>query len=147
MAVKIASDVAGQIGKGISLVLSDRVAHCQDIHGRLLDRGIDTRLLTGDMPDRERKAIVAELHDGHVKALVSTCALCGEGFDLKSLGSIFLTTPVKFSGRTKQYIGRILRTADGKQTPTVYDYVDDVGILQAAHRSRLKVYQEMGVIL
>jgi len=54
---------------------------------------------------------------------------------------LFLTTPIKFSGRVLQYLGRVLRPAPGKRTARVYDYVDvHVDVLKAAARARQKIY-------
>jgi superfamily II DNA or RNA helicase len=54
---------------------------------------------------------------------------------------LFLTTPIKFSGRVLQYIGRVLRPAPGKKQARVYDYVDvKVDVLKAAAKARQKVY-------
>ena len=65
----------------------------------------------------------------------------GEGFDCDSLTTLFLVTPIRFSGRVIQYLGRILRPAPGKKEPRVFDYVDvHVDVLRAAATSRQKVY-------
>jgi superfamily II DNA or RNA helicase len=54
---------------------------------------------------------------------------------------LFVTTPVRFSGRVLQYLGRVLRPAPGKQAARVMDYVDiHVGVLAASARARMKVY-------
>ena len=55
--------------------------------------------------------------------LFSTLALIGEGFDCPDMDALFLSTPIKFSGRLKQVVGRVLRPAEGKE-PLVYDYTD-----------------------
>ncbi|MBU1570428.1 MAG: ATP-dependent helicase, partial [Proteobacteria bacterium] len=65
----------------------------------------------------------------------------GEGFDCKNLSTLFIVTPIKFSGRVLQYLGRVLRPAPGKNKAVIYDYVDaKVDILKAAAASRQKVY-------
>ncbi|HOJ15115.1 MAG TPA: DEAD/DEAH box helicase, partial [Deltaproteobacteria bacterium] len=96
------------LGMGISLVISDRVSHCETLFRAISSRGIEARLLTGGVPVRERARIVEELNDEKAQVLVATSQLIGEGFDLRQLSSIFLATPIKFTGRVKQYIGRIL---------------------------------------
>jgi len=58
------------------------------------------------------------------------------------LSSLFLATPIKFSGRVIQYIGRVLRPAPGKSKATVYDYIDtNVGVLAASAKARQRVYE------
>ena len=67
--------------------------------------------------------------------------LIGEGFDHKDLSTLFMATPILFSGRLLQYLGRILRPAAGKEKARVYDYVDVmVDVLTAAAKARQKVY-------
>lgn len=139
----IAEDVVAQVGAspGVCLVLSDRKAQCEALCELISGRGIEVAVLTGDTPASERKDIVDALNDGKVRVLVATGQLIGEGFDCKALTTLFLATPVKFSGRVIQYLGRILRPAPGKTKPLVYDYVDlNVGVLRASARARQRVY-------
>jgi superfamily II DNA or RNA helicase len=73
--------------------------------------------------------------------VIATGQLIGEGFDCRSLSTLFLATPVRFSGRVLQYLGRVLRPAPGKQKARVFDYVDvQVETLVKAARSRQRVY-------
>jgi superfamily II DNA or RNA helicase len=80
-----------------------------------------------------------------VDVVFATGQLIGEGFDASNLTSLFLATPIKFSGRLIQYLGRVLRPAPGKAQPKVYDFVDEkVGVLDAAARARATVYAKIG---
>ena len=140
----IASDVAVEAlkGKGVCLVLSDRKGHCRSLKS-LLETQFNTssEVLTGDLGKTDREALVKRLDDGDVKVLVATGALAGEGFDCPSLSTLFLATPIKFSGRVTQYLGRVLRPAPGKSKAKVYDYVDEhVGVLRVAAKARQRVF-------
>ncbi|UCD66443.1 MAG: ATP-dependent helicase, partial [Deltaproteobacteria bacterium] len=127
--------------EGTILVVSDRVAHCQKLAKLLAEKGVQASILTGKQPTSERSAIVEAVHRGEVKVLVSTLQLVGEGFDAAGLTTLFLTTPIKFTGRLRQVIGRILRPASGKQ-PKVIDYVDEhVGVLKNSARIRYQAYE------
>jgi superfamily II DNA or RNA helicase len=84
---------------------------------------------------------VESLNAGRVKVLCATGQLLGEGFDCKQLTTLFLATPIRFSGRLLQYLGRVLRPAPGKDKAKVFDYVDPVGVLENAARQRHRVYQ------
>jgi superfamily II DNA or RNA helicase len=130
---------------GIGLVISDRKDHCKALYNRIAQKDAIVRLLTGDVPNKERKKITEELSQGDVQVLVATSQLIGEGFDLKKLSALFLTMPVTFTGRIKQYVGRILRTDKDKQDAIIYDYVDQPGVLQASFISRRKAYMELGI--
>ncbi|MBF0459112.1 MAG: DEAD/DEAH box helicase [Nitrospirae bacterium] len=134
-----------QADSGIALVLSDRKEHCRYLCGDLVGQGVRAALLLGDMGKKERAAIVDGLRAGEYHALVATASLIGEGFDLPDISSIFLTVPIKFSGRLIQYIGRALRTAAGKTEAKIYDFLDQNGVLQASFKSRLRAYGRMGI--
>lgn len=141
----IASDVAQEArrNEGIALVLSDRKAHCEALQAALSKYGIDAALLTGDLPAKQRQETVEKLNSGQVKVLVATGQLIGEGFDCKALSTLFLATPIRFSGRVLQYLGRVLRPAPGKEKAVVYDYLDvNVGPLVSSARSRQRVYSK-----
>jgi len=140
---QIADDIYAEAteAEGTILVVSDRVAHCQKLAMLLAGKGLPATVLTGKQSAQERSAIVGALHRGEVKVLVSTLQLVGECFDAAGLSPLFLTTPIKFTGRLRQVIGRILRPAAGKQ-PKVVDYVDEnVGILKNSARIRRQAYE------
>ncbi len=141
---EVAREVAS--GRGVGLVLSDRKIHCRMLRELLEERhGISGAILTGDTPLPERKRMVDQIQSGRVDVVFATGQLIGEGFDASNLTSLFLATPIKFSGRLIQYLGRVLRPAQGKAQPRVYDFVDEkVGVLDAAARARAVVYAEIG---
>lgn len=140
----IASDVAKEVREraGICLILSDRKAHCENLRAILRYRHkLEAALITGDIPAAERKPIVEGLREQESGILIATGQLLGEGFDFPDLSTLFLATPIKFSGRLSQYIGRILRPSPGKEHARIFDYVDvHVEVLAAAARSRQRVY-------
>lgn len=142
---QIAADVAAGVrsGKGTILVVSDRVAHCERLAELLAELDIPSAMLTGRLPAEERATVVEAVRNGEVGVLISTLQLVGEGFDAAGLTTLFLTTPIKFSGRLRQVVGRILRPAAGKQ-PKVIDYIDEmVGVLKASARARQRTYLQM----
>ena len=140
----IASDVEKEVrsGKGVCLVLSDRKKHCETLQGILRYKlNVHSDLLTGDLNDDARKDVLDRLNNGQVKVLIATGQLIGEGFDCPDLSTLFMATPIRFSGRVMQYLGRILRPAQGKSLARVYDYVDErVAPLVAAAKARQRVY-------
>lgn len=125
---------------GTILVVSDRVKHCQELAALLEKQQCPAAVLTGKLPAEQRTHLVESLRQGRIKVLISTVQLIGEGFDCPDLSTLFLTTPIKFSGRLLQVVGRILRPALGKQAK-VYDYVDPVGVLSASAQSRWFTFQ------
>ena len=143
----IASDVAleaerQQANAGICLLLSDRKRHCETLQTILKHKyHVDAHMITGDLSSAQRQEVLGQLGRGQVRILIATGQLIGEGFDHPGLSTLFLTTPVKFSGRVLQYLGRVLRPSAGVQRARVYDYVDiHVPALVAAANARQKVY-------
>lgn len=125
---------------GIILVVSDRVKHCEELARLLQKEDCPAAVLTGKLAAEKRTALVEAIRAGEIKVLVSTVQLIGEGFDCPDLTTLFLTTPIKFTGRLLQVVGRVLRPADGKQA-RVYDYVDPVGVLSSSAQSRWLTFQ------
>jgi superfamily II DNA or RNA helicase len=143
--ILITSDVAREAmnSNGICLVLSDRKAHCENLQSLLRYRNkVESELLTGDLPVGQRQEVIEKLNAKQARVVIATGQLIGEGFDCKELATLFLATPISFSGRVLQYLGRVLRPAPGKKLARVYDYVDiHVDVLQKAANARRRVYQ------
>ena len=143
----IVMDVIKEIQKreGICLVLSDRKRHCETLQSLLrYKHHVEADLLTGDLSNEQRKNVLQRIKTGEIAVVVATGQLVGEGFDCPKLTTLFLATPIRFSGRVLQYLGRILRPATDKNGARVYDYVDvNVGVLNSAAKHRQKVYESM----
>jgi superfamily II DNA or RNA helicase len=130
--------------KSSILVVSDRVNHCEIIKNMLGEKGIDSVLLTAQVPKEERKVIVEGIKSGKDKVAIATTQLIGEGFDSPNLGSIHLTTPIKYVGKLKQVVGRILRPSENSnlRKPQIFDYRDDhIKPLKSAGKERDKMYK------
>lgn len=140
----IAADVAKESStrEGICIVLSDRKKHCETLCAMLkFGHNIEAVMLTGDMSSAQRKESMDKISSGESRIIVATGQLVGEGFDLKELSTLFLATPVRFSGRLLQYLGRVLRPAPGKENARVFDYVDvNVDVLVSGAMARQRIY-------
>ncbi|MEJ5359094.1 MAG: DEAD/DEAH box helicase [Desulfobacterales bacterium] len=143
----IAADVAAEAlaHGGVCLILSDRRAHCEALRTLLHYRHrLASELLTGEMSPEEREGVVARVNAGGVRVVIATGQLIGEGFDCPALSTLFLATPVRFSGRLIQYLGRVLRPAPGKEKARVFDYVDArVETLLKAALARQRLYRRL----
>jgi len=141
----IAADIAGesQNTPGVCLVLTDRKKHCETLQTIMkYKHNVSADILTGDLTSSQRLETVQRLNQGRIKVLIATGQLIGEGFDCRQLSTLFLATPVRFSGRLLQYLGRVLRPAPAKSTARVFDYVDiHVDPLVTAAKARRKVYR------
>ncbi len=127
------------------MVVSDRVSHCKVLHYMLSDLdGIHPVMLHGQLKKSERDTAVQGLRSGKFNIVIATAQLIGEGFDLDSLNVICLTTPMKFSGRVLQSVGRILRPSKtSTSTPRVYDFRDVlIPVLRNSGFARDRVYKK-----
>jgi len=141
----IVEDVAWAVADGRRcLVLSERVSHVEELTRLLQKRGITTAALHGQLGKGVRARVVEDLAAGELAVVVATISLIAEGFDAPRLDALFLTTPMSYGGRVVQAIGRISRTAPGKEDAIVVDYTDDNRLLWATWRNRKGVYEDQG---
>jgi len=141
----IIGDVVRAVQQGRSaLVLSERVDHVEHLADRLAYAGVAVAVLHGGMSKGERDAVRADLDAGRLQALVATSQLLGEGFDSPALDTLFLATPISWHGRLTQYVGRVRRTAAGKQDAIVIDYCDSHPMLWASWAKRRDAYDLVG---
>lgn len=140
---QIIRDVAERIqqgNEGTILLVSDRVAHCQELLKGLQQEGIVAEMLTGSVSLSVRSEIVQRVQKGEVQVLLSTLQLISEGFDCPDLSTLVLTTPIRFEGRLLQVVGRIMRPAEGKKA-LVIDYVDSrIGVLFRSGLARADMF-------
>jgi len=145
---EIATAVASELQKYNEpiMVVSDRVSHCEDLF-LLISRipGARPVLVHGKQAAPVRKGGVAGIKDGTYNILIATSSLLSEGFDAPGLSALFMATPLKFSGRLVQLIGRCLRPSGSSEKPRVYDFRDIlIPTLQYMGYSRDKTYKKFG---
>lgn len=104
------------------IILCHRVEHCKLLHSKLLECGLKSTLLVGNVSSKKREEILLEKIEWDV--IVATYSLAKEGLDVKSLDTLHMTTPQKDKAMVVQCVGRIERIKEGKKDPIAYDYVD-----------------------
>lgn len=136
----------------ICIVVSDRKKHCEELYELIKVSWDKCGIATGSYKDAHIKEQVSLLENKDITVLVTTFALLGEGFDVDFLNRAFVACPFRAEAKLEQLIGRIQRTAIGKNDSVVYDYVDaDVGVFRnqfyaASGKScRYKVYERLGL--
>jgi len=102
-----------------TLVLSDRVQHCQDILAGLSPELRETACILGT-------AVKPELRAEYCKTkaiLIATYSMCKEGFDVPTLNTLVMATP---RPDIDQIVGRILRVEKKGRAvhPLIVDIVD-----------------------
>ncbi len=137
--IRLSNEVSGAV-----LVLSDRKDHLVLLSKLIKKHGYNCDILTGDLPRSEGAEIVERLNRNEIRILLATSQLIGEGFDCPHLCALVLATPVRFSGRVLQYLGRVLRPAPGKDKAIVVDYCDwEEGVFRHSFEKRLKIFRSL----
>ena len=131
------------------LILSDRLNQLEEIR-RLLPYEMqeESAFINGKMQSKkakeERENAIEDMRQGRKKYLFASYSLAKEGLDIPRLDRLFLASPAKFSSIITQAVGRVQRVADGKGTPVVYDFVDDIGFCMGAYKKRCSSYRKIG---
>lgn len=130
----------------VCIVISGRRIHCRDLHRRISKEWPRTALAIGDIKKKDVDAAIEAMETGEVNVLVTTFEMLGEGFDLDKLDRLFFTVPFKAATRVEQGIGRLQRTAPGKDDAVVYEFVDErVSYCMYLYSRRLEVYDRLRV--
>ena len=145
----VASDVIAALAAGRRcLVLTQWKEHVERIAGSLREAGKEPFVLEGGMGKKARAAILDAIERALPEddlVIVATGQYLGEGFDCPQLDTLFMAFPVAFKGKLVQYTGRLMRTYEGKERVTVYDYEDaGVPVLKAMLQKRLRAYKALG---
>lgn len=145
----IAMDIEDLADKGHSIILlSDRVEHLNTIYDNITSKyQDDTVILHGKIKKADREQALKEMRNKEKHILLATYQLAKEGLDVPCLDRLLLATPVKDYAIVVQSVGRIARVCEGKGTPVVYDYVDDIGFLKNMWKKRCTSYKKDGCIL
>lgn len=131
------------------LILSDRLSQLEDLM-ELMPRDMQSEcaFINGKMQSKkakaEREQAIEDMRTGKKKYLFASYSLAKEGLDVPRLDRLFLASPCKYSAIVTQSVGRIRRTFKGKETPVVYDFVDDIGFCLGAYKKRKSCYKKMG---
>ena len=145
----IRQDVRQALSQGRRcLILSQWREHCRLLAEGLAKVGKASFVLDGTLGKKDRTAlfqcIQATPREDEL-VVIATGQYLGEGFDCPQIDTLFLTFPISFKGKLVQYVGRTLRTYEGKERVVVYDYADvQVPVLKAMHARRLKTYKTIG---
>ncbi len=131
------------------LILSDRLEHLSFLMKTLPPKMQEQAVMvSGKMTSKSGKAqrekAIEDMRTGRKKYLFATYSLAREGLDIPCLERLYMATPQKDYAIVTQSIGRIARTADGKQNPVCYDFVDDIGYLFKSYKKRCSTYKKNG---
>ena len=135
------------------LVLSERLNQLEAIRSMLpYEMQEESAFINGKMQSKTAKLArensIEEMRTGKKKYLFASYSLAKEGLDVPRLDRLFLASPCKYSAIVTQAVGRVCRTAEGKEEPVVFDFVDrDIGFCQGAYKKRCTSYRKMGAVI
>ena len=149
----IIEDIKQSVLEGrIPIVLTERVDHL-----KILKEGLEEKLKELDIPVVIYKGTMGKKQavevqnilreadeEGRPRIILATSSSIGEGFDDSRLDTLFLTMPVSWKGRIIQYVGRLHREHDGKNKVIVYDYLDNMKVLDKMFERRMRGYKIAG---
>jgi len=122
------------------LIISERIEHLNILYHGLKSKDITSTLLYGGMGTKIQRKALENAHSANI--ILSTSGYIGEGIDFAHLDTIIFTMPISYQGRIVQYLGRVGRRG---QKCLAIDFADEnVPMLKASFKKRLKGYKEMG---
>jgi len=133
-------------------VLTNRLQHLDALADALEPCPSPVIRLHGRLTAGKRRDIRRSLEEMDAQqqpfVLVAIDKIAGEGLDLPTLNTLFLTVPVSFKGRVIQQIGRITRgRAEHSMPAIVHDYRDqNVPILERMYSRRRRVMAKEGFV-
>lgn len=145
----VSDDILTALSQGRRcLVLSERKEHCRSLAERFRAQGKTPFILDGGLRKKAREAIFEAVRNQPSSddlLLIATGQYLGEGFDCPQIDTLFLTFPVSFKGKLVQYVGRLMRSHEGKLVVRVYDYADvQIPVLKKMYEKRRKTYETLG---
>lgn len=133
------------------LVLSNRTGQIRTLIDLVDASGTKATFieLHGKLSKKERQSITAQLAEvdtaDSAYVVVASDKIAGEGFNLPSLDTLFMVSPVSFKGKIEQLIGRIQRTDDASRVIRIHDFVDtEVPVFAHMARRRHRVITKKG---
>ena len=118
------------------ILLTNRRQHIEDLEKLLEEKKIN--ITNGRYIGGMKKE---DLKESESKQLIfATCSMAAEGLDIKTLDTIFLTTPMS---SIKQAIGRIMRKENDQYVniPLIIDIIDKLPIFMGMFQKRKKLYK------
>ena len=140
-------DLLKENGNNYCLILSDRLVGLQYLRDKLGKGLLIDGSQTSKKAKKEREEAINKIRNKEEHYLFATLQLAREGLDIRPLNRLFLIAPTKNKAVLIQSVGRVERRDDGKETPIVYDFVDNGLYYDKAFKSRKTIYKKNGNIL
>lgn len=132
----IASVINSAAQNGTTLVLSERVAHLE----KLSEMCDYSKGNLSSSKKSERKNLLKSVSDGEIRVLFATYAIAKEGLDIPCLQHLVMASPIKDQIAVTQSAGRVMRAYPEKEFGTLWDFEDNMPMLQKWLKKRLAIY-------
>lgn len=141
--LKFISDYINEL-LGSVIVLANRVAYLEKLQRKCSGDSICLSGLGQSKGAKSaREKALKELNDGKIRCVFATYQLAKEGLDVPNLRYVVFATPEKDSTTVIQSVGRVSRSAPGKEYGTVVDFVDNFGMYQKWAATRRGYYRKI----
>ncbi len=101
-----------------TVVFCADVAHATAVAQAFRQADVPTVLVTGEMPDAERRAALADFADSRARVVVNVAVLT-EGWDHPPTSCVVLLRPSSYRSTMVQMVGRGLRTVNPQEYPDI----------------------------
>lgn len=113
-----------ETASGLStLVFAVNVDHARALCAEFKAQGVHAEYLTGADPDARRDRLFRDLAERRLPVLINI-AIATEGVDIPSLECLVLARPTLSECLALQMLGRVLRSAPGKQRARIHDHAE-----------------------
>ena len=135
-----------------NLILSDRLEHLRTLLSGLPENLREQAvMIDGSMTSKRareaRERAIEDMRAGRKRYLFASFSLAKEGLDIPCLDRLYMTTPKKDFAVVTQSVGRVARTAPGKDGAVCYDYVDDIAFCENQWKRRRAHYRKARCVL
>ncbi|WP_020007685.1 TOTE conflict system archaeo-eukaryotic primase domain-containing protein [Salinicoccus albus] len=145
---QILEDIVENVTLGRTcIVLTERIEHVQILKELLIENDVKQSVFVvtgkeGQKVNQKNIEVMKEFDQPYI--LLATGKYIGEGFDLHQLDTIFLTLPISWKGRLRQYLGRLQRDVANKDELRVYDYIDlGISMFANMYQKRFREYKKL----
>lgn len=138
--------VLSELAEGnTAIVLTCRVEHGAIIKAVLAELNIESEHIHALTPHKKRIEAMKRFASGEIKLLIATYQLLSEGFDHAPTNRVFFALPQKAKRQLEQSKGRIERFLADKDDAIVYDFVDDIPMMQNQFEIRKEHYLDQNL--
>lgn len=99
-----------------TVVFCSTIEHAEHVVDAFVSAGVSARQVDGDMPDAQRRQVLAAFDRGDFQVIVNVAVLT-EGWDCQPVSCVVLLRPSSYASTMIQMVGRGLRRLDPERYP------------------------------